>query len=367
MKIGIFDPYLDTLSGGEKYILTAAVCLLSSQNEVFLFWDPKEEAKLKQAIYKKLGLDISLIKFTPNIFSSDIPFFSRIKSSKKYDIIIYLSDGSIPLVWPKLYVHFQFPVEWVKGDSVITKFKLKRVSGILCNSLFTKNYIDRKFGVKSTILYPPVSKNNTIEDKSDLANTNKENVILNVGRFGVDIEGSNYKKQDIMIKVFKKMVDRGLAGWKFILITGVRQGDKDKLWQLKKIAKGYPITFIENPSNSFLWEQYRKAKIYWHASGFGEDLKKHPEKAEHFGISTVEAMMEGAVPVVINAGGQKEIVEDGKNGFLWDKEIELIEKTDILIKNPEVWIKMSKEAIRRSKVFNVERFCEELTTIIKSR
>ena len=70
--------------------------------------------------------------------------------------------------------------------------------------------------------------------------------------------------------------------------------------------------------------EYKLAKIYWHASGFGEDLETHPEKAEHFGITTVEAMINGLVPIVIDAGGQKEIVvqdrwvfmEDQKNYFL---------------------------------------------------
>ena len=36
MRIGIFDPYLDTLSGGEKYMLSIASCLVQ-EYEVFIF------------------------------------------------------------------------------------------------------------------------------------------------------------------------------------------------------------------------------------------------------------------------------------------------------------------------------------------
>ena len=356
MKIGIFDPYLDSLSGGEKYMLSIAACL-ASYHEIFIFWDLRQEAEIKQRAYKKLGIDISKVRFVENIFSSDVSFVSRVKASQKYDLIIYLSDGSIPFLWSKLYIHFQFPVEWVKGNSIKTIFKLKRVGKIFCNSFFTKNYIDKKFNVQSMVLYPPV----IIKEKR----LGKEDVILHVGRFGINTEGSNYKKQDVLIKVFKKMVDSGLRGWRFTLIIGVGKVDKDNLEQLKKIAKGYPISIIENPSNDFLWEQYTKAKIYWHASGFGEDLEKHPEKAEHFGISTVEAMGAGVVPVVINAGGQREIVEDGKNGFLWNTQDELIEKTNELIQNTKLWKEMSKAAIQRTQVFGgIDRFCRELKALV---
>ncbi|MBU4190339.1 MAG: glycosyltransferase, partial [Candidatus Thermoplasmatota archaeon] len=62
------------------------------------------------------------------------------------------------------------------------------------------------------------------------------------------------------------------------------------------------------------------------AAGFGVDEEKEPEKVEHFGITTVEAAAAGCVPVVIRKGGQPEIVKEGINGLLWEKEEELIEK-----------------------------------------
>ena len=121
-----------------------------------------------------------------------------------------------------------------------------------------------------------------------------------------------------MINAFKEMVTKGLKDWKFVLAVSVQKKDETEFEVMQKAAKGFPIEFLVNKSNDELWDIYSKAKIYWHASGFGEDLEKNPEYAEHFGISTVEAMGAGAVPVVINAGGQTEIVADGENGFLWN-------------------------------------------------
>lgn len=357
MRIGIFDPYLDSLSGGEKYMLSIAVCL-TSKHEVVIFWDSRGEKEIKEKALQKFGIDLSKVTFAQNIFSKDVSFVSRINSSRKYDAIIYLSDGSIPFVLSKLFIHFQFPVERAKTSNIKTRFKLNRVSGIFCNSFFTKGYIDKKLGTSSTVLYPPIYISRSHKVK-------KENIILNVGRFGLNIDGSNYKKQDVLIRVFKSMVDNGLKKWTLILIVGLKEEDQDKLLELKKLSNGYPIHFVENPSNNILLEYYQKSKIYWHATGFGEDLEKFPERAEHFGISTVEAMSKWAVPVVINAGGQKEIVDDGKNGFLWNTTEELTKKTEILIKDDNLWRQMSKESMKKAKTFNGDRFCKEVNELIQ--
>ena len=123
MRIGVFDPYLDTLSGGEKYILSIASCL-SKEHEVFIFWDKKKEAEIRKIAVRKLGIDLSSVKFYKNIFDKNTSSISRFIESRNFDAIIYLSDGSIPLIGTKLYIHFQFPVEWVDGNKLKTRIKL---------------------------------------------------------------------------------------------------------------------------------------------------------------------------------------------------------------------------------------------------
>lgn len=357
VKIGIFDPYLDTLSGGEKYMLSIASCL-ARENEVFIFWDEDKEAEIKQESVRKLNIDLSSIKFCKNIFDKSVSSVTRFFESKNFDAIIYLSDGSIPLVGTKLFIHFQFPIEWTTGKSLKTKIKLSFVKKIFCNSYFTKSFIDRKLRVKSDVLYPPV-------DLRAVKNIRKENIILHVGRFDVDSHENNYKKQDVMINLFKKMVDNGLKGWEFKLIVGVKEKDKEKLSKLNETLRGYPIKLLVNISNKILWESYSKAKIYWHATGYGEDLQRHPERAEHFGITTVEAMGAGCVPVVYNAGGQKEIVQDGKSGYLVNNIESFISKTNVLINNEKLLLQISRLSVKESEKFAGNRFCTDLKKIIK--
>ncbi len=349
MKIGIYDPYLDTLGGGEKYMLTAASCL-SKDHEVSIFWDDKE---ISDKAYKRYSLDISSVSIVPNIFSSK-SLLGRIFQTQKYDAIFYLSDGSIPFVGSKkLFLHFQFPIEWVNVTS-LTKIKLTRISQVICNSKFTKEYIDKKLNISSQVIYPPIEINHK--------QSKKKNIILTVGRIQKNSDGRFTKKQEVMINSFKKMVDDGLKNWDFYVVGGVLKDDS-LTQELKKMAKGYPIKILPNINANELESLYQEAKIYWHATGFGENIDSHPERAEHFGIATVEAMAHGCVPVVINLGGQKEIVEDEKNGFLWDDPKELIEKTTLLMKNPIMIQQISEQAINTSKDFSIDKFCKEITKL----
>ena len=355
MRIGIFDPYLDDLGGGEKYMMTMAECL-SKHHQVSVFWDSKEDL---DKLLKRFTIDLSKIKLTKNIFAPKFGFFNRIRESRKFDTIIFLSDGSIPfLLSKKTFLHIQQPLAEIENKNLKTKIKFLRISGIFCNSEYSKSFNNALLPKNIKVIYPPVNLQAVGKDK--------ENIILHVGRFRVkNVSGiDDYKKQGVMVKVFKEMVDEGFSGWEFVIAVSVREGEKVKFEEMKESAKGYPIRFIVNSSNDSLEEIYSKAKIYWHASGFGEDLRKHPEFAEHFGISTVEAMSAGCVPVVINEGGQKEIVKTGDTGFLWNSLEELKSKTLKLTNDEKLLDELSKKASVSAKKFSKEKFCQAVNELI---
>ena len=103
-----------------------------------------------------------------------------------------------------------------------------------------------------------------------------------------------------------------------------------------------------------------RASIFWHATGFGVDQNENPSRMEHFGISTVEAMAQGCVPVVIKRGGQPEIVRHGVDGFLWETLEELEHYTWLLARDDELRRSMSHSARQRAQVFRKERFVAEV-------
>src|SRR5262249_31745169 len=77
---------------------------------------------------------------------------------------------------------------------------------------------------------------------------------------------------------------------------------------------------------------------------------------EHFGIVTVEAMAAGCVPVVVNKGGQREIVQHGVNGFLWNTLEELKGYTQLLARDEPLWARLSDAARLRARDFSREGF-----------
>lgn len=81
---------------------------------------------------------------------------------------------------------------------------------------------------------------------------------------------------------------------------------------------------------------------------------------QDFIVHNCEAMASGCVPVVIGKGGQKEIIEDGKNGFLCDGKEEMVSRTKRLIKDTKLANGMSAQAILRAGVFSTDNFRKQV-------
>lgn len=228
----------------------------------------------------------------------------------------------------------------------------------LSNSEFTKFWTKKYWGKDSSILYPPVD---THVFKPGI----KKNIILSVGRFFV---GGHSKRHDVLLSVFKRMVDEKLidSSWELHFVGGVA-GGKDHSEYLNKLrteSKGYNVFFHLYLSFKGLKKLFSEAKVYWHATGYGEDPKLSPISFEHFGITVVEAMSSGAVPIVFRGGGLIETVEDGI-GYTWNTQKELIEKTLEVIKNPGKMRSLSKKAIEKSKSFSRAIFENRFLDYIK--
>lgn len=337
MKIGIFSPYLDTLAGGERYMLTMAACL-ARYHDVVVFWNDKN---ILTKAGKRLALNLS------GIAVEAVPRNSllRAKESAKYDLLIYLSDGSLSFnLAKKNIIHFQVPFRNVNGMDFINRLKMKRVNKIICNSNFTKDFIDQEFGVISGVIYPPI-------DLKKFKSGTKRNIILSVGRF------HNLKKQDVLISVFNKLK---LNDWKLVLAGGLL--DQDQAY-FDELDKSLSNNIFLKPNISFLQLQklYSEARIYWHGAGYGE---KSPEKMEHFGITTVEAMASGCIPVTFKGGGQKEIIKHGVNGYLWETTDDLAKYTQKLVGSTGLCEKLSKQSKQDAVKYSEAKFCRKWQELV---
>ena len=135
------------------------------------------------------------------------------------------------------------------------------------------------------------------------------------------------------------------------------KADQEYLQKVREEAAKVDNVFIHLAcSHDELMELYGQAKIFWHGTGCGVDEDKEPEKMEHFGITTVEAMSFGAVPVVINKGGQKETVSEGVNGFRWDTEEECVNNTKKLIEDDNLRKKFAEKSVELANNYSIEKF-----------
>lgn len=322
---------------------------LSQNHLVDIFWD---DANIKAPLSRFLKIDLTKTRFVNNIFRETL--FKKAFATLGYNLIFVISDGSVPsTIAARNILHFQVPFKLPPPD-LRTKLKLKKYSHVVSNSKFTKDFIDKSFQINSEVIYPPV-------DIKSIGSGKKENTIMSVGRFSE--KQLHPKKQEVLIEVFKE-IHKNNPGWRLILAGQAKKSDEKYLRRLKKSVRGHAIKIAENISFDKLRDYYSKAKIYWHATGFGEDELKNPEKMEHFGIATVEASAAGVVPVVIGKGGQKEIIEEGKNGRLWTTKAQLYELTHSLISNPTQLASLSDAAIKNSRRFSQEIFFKQYEKIL---
>ncbi len=345
LKIGIYNPYFDSFGGGERYVLTLAEHW-SKTHDVSVFWNTPSFLSEATA---RFGLNLSKVKIVPNIFGTT-RFVKKLIESASYDLIFFLSDGSVPTSLARYNIlHFQVPFRSV----FMSPWKAMRYQSVVVNSEFTKEHLDHSFSIPVSVIYPPV-------DIDEFVGKKKTKTILSVGRFN-GLYGA--KKQDVLIESFIAASKRKpFSGWKLVLAGGCLETDRAYVEMLKQQAKGYPIEFMVNCSFKTLKMLYETANIYWHAAGFGET---RPENMEHFGITTVEAMAAGSIPVVYNAGGQPEIVTHNKNGYLWTTKEELINLTEHIITNEKVTMMIRKEAVKNAERFSKVKFGEAFDELLQ--
>lgn len=358
MRALFYSPYLDSLGGGERYVLTLVEGLLSIDWEVDILWDGET---VTEPVKSKFGVDVSganyLGKGHMNIEDENpwVEIKRKRELMRGYDLIFWLSDGSVPLLFGKKnIVHFQSPFQNINGGSWLNWVKKRFIDEVVVNSEFTKQFIDREFALNSKVIYPPVSVNEIVKGK-------KVNAILYVGRFSNLMQ---MKGQSLSIKYFKELCNTGVKNYELWLAGSTGVGTGDLLENLKSEVGNYPVKFFVDVEWDILKDLYSQAKFFWSATGYEADESIEPEKCEHFGMSLVEAMAGGCVPLVVNKGGYKEIITSGLNGVLWNSGEEWLNETTRLMNDENKFQNFSQEAVRRASEFSQQVFMSKFMDII---
>jgi GT2 family glycosyltransferase len=375
-KVCMYNAYLPTMGGGENltahtiaYINSifpsASIDILCHETHVFekSKFAEKEFVQMLEREFdltlKNTGVRFVNFNFNLKSFIGNLRYTLQLSAlSREYDLFINNTFASLAPGRAKVNIYYcMFPLSLnYSAISLLGPLRrrfynrfLRSYDIFLSISQFTQKWVDKYWDVNSYVLYPPVK---TVKKS---INPHKDNIIINVGRF---FAGGHNKKQDVMVKTFIEMYDKGWArDWKLVLV-GRKHTDEASasyIQALEETNKEYPIELRYDTSVGELQNLLERAKIYWHATGYDEASNINPEKFEHFGLSTIEAAQAGVVPVVFNGGGQPEIINHAKNGFLWNTTDELMDYTKFLIENESAWNELSKAAFDSMEIFGVEK------------
>ncbi|MBV9928505.1 MAG: glycosyltransferase family 4 protein [Acidobacteria bacterium] len=380
-NVGVYNLHMRTMGGGEKLTLALAEHLSRSHNVLLFHADPLDLAALERFF----GVDLSrvrpvrleapgpLLRLLAKVRGKRPPTFSlqhylQIKKLK-LDLFInnsYASGLACPAERGVLMCMFPYsPPPRPAGtkdalvdrlEKCVTGFDVGEVvasySSVVAISRYTAEWVGRMWGREAEVVYPPCEEMGPPSAK--------ERLILHVGRFIADVgeRERHHKGQGVLLETFKQMDELRRRGWELHFAGSVGKDEESAQFAraLVRGAEGHAVTFHFDAKLGELRDLYRRAAVYWHATGFGLPAEEHPAGQEHFGITTVEAMSAGAVPVVYGSGGQKEIVAHGTNGFCWKETDELSSLTHTLADDANLRERLSRQAVASSRRFGRESF-----------
>jgi glycosyltransferase involved in cell wall biosynthesis len=347
MKIEIIHPRHTQNIGGAEKVLIQTIEALQEEFEI----EVKVFASLSPLLREEVDVEITEIK--ENIVSEKLVQIGRltilgeglenrsaIKSINENKLTVLTGGifGNCSLSNCIQYVHTpKTQVEQRKEGSLIREVYYKmteyikphslvETDGILFNSGFTK----QSWKKEGEVIYPPVESN-----INNLGLEEKEDYGIAVGRYSPE------KNFEEAIEIFDKLDLK-------LIIAGLID-NKNYLKEIEKLAEGKEVKIMKNLPQDDLSNLIEKAKI-------GVLSMRN----EHFGISVVEYMKGGALPMVRNEGGPKEIVPGEE--FTYDSTQEARKKISNNLENFE---NLQKEVVDKSKNFSDKNFRENMKSIVK--
>ena len=336
----VYNPYFAVLGGGERYTIALGSVIAETHDVVYAAPFPPNPELVTRFGFSPLDI--------LQVSEEDFP-----RLSMDFDLSVFVTLDPPPRSFARhSIVIVQFPLHTAAPDHHPTRY--------VVYSEFAREWLATRWNVDSTVLMPGVA----LGDDQRLP---KEDLVLSIGRFVGRAENEwNSKRQDLLITAFSQLPAHLRESWRLVLAGGCAPSPEMDAFldQLRAQASGLDITIEINVEESRLRELQARARLFWHATGFGRP-NDAPERAEHFGMSTVEAMSHRVVPLVYADGGQLEIVEP-TFGRLWRSVDELVEQSTALMEAPKADLDRLGDAARDASLrFGTARFEAEARTLLR--
>ena len=194
------------------------------------------------------------------------------------------------------------------------KADLGRFCEVVTLSNFVRREIVDKWKCDSRVIYP-ITKMKPSKPES----LEKEKTILCVGRID-QWKGTLWLAERFAESVLPAM------GYTFHIVGAtVGSSQQEYIRDVKEFAETTDAVFChEDVTLDELISHYEKAEFLWAAKGFLVDADGDKREAEHFGLTSIEAMAFNCTPIVYNLGGHTETTP---KELRWNTAGELIEIT----------------------------------------
>lgn len=215
-------------------------------------------------------------------------------------------------------------------------------SRVLTNSEFSRKAIFKMYGVDSTVLYPPV--NTGIFQRHGLSSGTRADDILVISRFqrSKKIENAIY---------LASLLSKRSVGRRMVIVGNISPDGLDYYQYLRRLAKRYGVKdyvrFEPSASFSRLLDLVRSSKVYL-----------HPLPGEPFGISTVESMSAGLIPVVPDIGGHTEFVPPQYQFHTYEQGVDAVVEALNAPASEHLWMS------HRASAFSVPNFVGKFKEIV---
>ena len=175
-----------------------------------------------------------------------------------------------------------------------TYFDMMRTSTVFTNSEYSRKAIRKTFDIDSIVLSPPVDVDLFRKFVLFSSSNKRDDTILIISRFHPS------KKIENAIRL-AKLLKKNRIGQRMKIVGNLSPAMLGYYYHLKDAVKHQDLSdyvnFQVNVSFDKLLSLISGAKVYF-----------HPLPGEPFGISTVEAMSAGLIPIVPSIGGHTEFV-----------------------------------------------------------
>lgn len=359
--VGVFSPVINWCGGAEWVAVNIIGALKEYGHKVIVLSDkPLNQKKFIHVFGRKISIDQQMV-FPLRFFSAtnyhnlytDAIRCLTLKS--KCEVLVdTFSNAILPGMnvsyfqgFPLLkrlkkypYLRNKIFFSLYQNSLIARKEKLKNKL-LLANSTFSADAIRAEFNIEPHILYPSVSNYISNLKKVELEKQRKYNVVT-VARI------SEVKNLQIIPSI-AKLTNKEIT----YTIVGLRDSEKvlnSLLNLIKKLGLSERVNIRTNVRRDHLKKILLSSRVFLHTS-----------INEPFGISIVEAMASGCIPVVHNSGGPKDFVPSSQ------RFNDVKEAADLIEKSVDRWSSIqAKKFSKMAERFNEDNFSKQFINIFHS-